>query len=72
MRIPIHFRPTKTGRYQITCAQLCGDGHARMKGVIRVVDEAEWNEWYEAEQEKKNPAGEKAAAAVTTPGDDNA
>ena len=72
MRIPIHFRPTKTGRYQITCAQLCGDGHARMKGAIRVVDEAEWNEWYEAEQEKKNPAAEKAAAAVTTPGDDNA
>lgn len=72
LRIPIHFRPTKVGRYQITCAQLCGDGHARMKGAIRVVDEAEWNDWYKAEQEKKNPAAEKAAAAVTTPSDDNA
>ena len=50
-----HFRPTKIGRYQVTCAQLCGDGHARMKGAIRVVDEAEWNEWYKAEKEKKNP-----------------
>ncbi len=72
MRIPIHFRPTKVGRYQITCAQLCGDGHARMKGAVKVVDEAEWNEWYKVEKKKKNPAGEKAAAAVTTTGDDNA
>ena len=72
MRIPIHFRPTKVGRYQITCAQLCGDGHARMKGAVKVVDEAEWHEWYKEEKKKKNPAGEKAAAAVTTTGDDNA
>ena len=72
MRIPIHFRPIKVGRYQITCAQLCGDGHARMKGAVKVVDEAEWKEWYKVEKKKKNPAGEKAAAAVTTTGDDNA
>jgi len=74
LRIPIHFRPTKTGRYQITCAQLCGDGHARMKGAIRVVGEAEWNEWYKAEKEKKNPTAEKAAAAAAAKanGDENA
>ena len=64
MRIPIHFRPTKVGRYQITCAQLCGDGHARMKGAVKVVDEAEWDEWYKAEIEKKKPAGDKPAAVA--------
>ena len=64
MRIPIHFRPTKVGRYQVTCAQLCGDGHARMKGALKVVDEAEWDEWYKAEIEKKKPAGEKPAAVA--------
>ena len=64
LRIPIHFRPTKVGRYQVTCAQLCGDGHARMKGAVRVVDEAEWDEWYKAEIEKKKPAGEKPAAVA--------
>ena len=69
MRIPIHFRPTKVGRYQITCAQLCGDGHARMKGALKVVDEAEWDEWYKAEIEKKNPAGEKPAAVVPSEGE---
>ena len=62
MRIPIHFRPTKVGRYQVTCAQLCGDGHARMKGAVKVVDEAEWDEWYKAETEKKKPAGDKPTA----------
>ncbi|HJO52965.1 MAG TPA: hypothetical protein QF373_00550, partial [Verrucomicrobiota bacterium] len=70
MRIPIHFRPTKVGRYQITCAQLCGDGHARMKGAVKVVDEAAWEEWYKAEVEKKKPAAEKSTA--TTANDDKA
>ena len=64
LRIPIHFRPTKVGRYQVTCAQLCGDGHARMKGAVKVVDESEWDEWYKAEIEKKKPAGEKPAAVA--------
>ena len=64
LRIPIHFKPTKVGRYQVTCAQLCGDGHARMKGAVKVVDESEWDEWYKAEIEKKKPAGEKPAAVA--------
>jgi len=69
MRIPIHFRPTKVGRYQITCAQLCGDGHARMKGALKVVDEAEWDEWYKAEIEKKKPAGDKPTAVAPSKDD---
>ena len=64
LRIPIHFKPTKVGRYQVTCAQLCGDGHARMKGAVKVVDESEWDEWYKTEIEKKKPAGEKPAAVA--------
>ena len=69
MRIPIHFRPTKVGRYQVTCAQLCGDGHARMKGAVKVVDEAEWNEWYKAEIEKKKPAEDKPTAVAPSKDD---
>ena len=64
LRIPIHFKPTKVGRYQVTCAQRCGDGHARMKGAVKVVDESEWDEWYKTEIEKKKPAGEKPAAVA--------
>ena len=69
MRIPIHFRPTKVGRYQVTCAQLCGDGHARMKGAVKVVDEAEWDEWYKAETEKKKPAGDRPTAVAPSKDD---
>ena len=72
MRIPIHFRPVKVGRYQITCAQLCGDGHARMKGAVKVVDETAWNEWYKAEVEKKKSAAEKPTATTATATDDKA
>jgi len=70
MRIPIHFKPVKEGRYQITCAQLCGDGHARMKGAVKVVDEAAWDEWYKAEIEKKKSASEKPTATTATVTDD--
>lgn len=63
LNIPIHFKPTKTGRYLITCAQLCGDGHARMRGVIKVITEQEWNEWQKAES---GEAEQTEQAAVST------
>lgn len=45
MSVPIHFQPTKLGRYPINCAQLCGIGHAAMKGELRVVSQEEWATW---------------------------
>jgi len=38
MRVPIWFKPTKEGRYQIHCAQLCGNGHAAMAAGLLVVE----------------------------------
>ena len=46
MRIPTHFTPTKTGKYQINCAQLCGNGHASMAlGFLNVVSEDDFAKW---------------------------
>jgi cytochrome c oxidase subunit II len=46
MRIPIHFTPTREGRYQINCAQLCGNGHASMSGGYLVVEsQAAYDRW---------------------------
>ena len=45
MRIPIHFKVTKTNTYQINCAQLCGVGHSTMKGILKVVPPAEFDAW---------------------------
>ncbi|MEI7533510.1 MAG: hypothetical protein WCK57_04015 [Verrucomicrobiae bacterium] len=41
LRIPCTFTPTKIGRYQIECAQLCGNGHAAMAGGFVVVQSQE-------------------------------
>ena len=46
MRVPIWFRPTKEGRYQINCAQLCGNGHSSMsQGFLTVETEAAFDQW---------------------------
>jgi cytochrome c oxidase subunit 2 len=45
LRIPLHFKATKTNLYQMTCAQLCGNGHSNMKGNIKVVPPEEYTAW---------------------------
>ena len=46
MRIPCWFKPTKTGRYQINCAQLCGNGHSAMSGGFIIVEsQEEFDAW---------------------------
>lgn len=45
MSIPVHFKATRIGKYQITCAQLCGSGHATMKGSLIVESEADYKAW---------------------------
>ena len=64
LNIPIHFKPTKTGRYALTCAQLCGDGHARMRGVVKIVSEQEWNQWQKTESEKNSSDKEQASVTI--------
>ena len=34
--IPFWFTPTKTGSWEIACAQLCGNSHYIMKGYVHV------------------------------------
>jgi len=46
MRIPIWFRPTREGRFQINCAQLCGNSHSAMAGGFLVVEsQAAYDKW---------------------------
>jgi cytochrome c oxidase subunit 2 len=45
MVIPAHFTPTKVGKYNINCAQLCGNGHYTMKGTINVVSQSDYAKW---------------------------
>ncbi len=43
------FTPTRTGKWDIACSQLCGLGHYRMRGEYSVIAEAEWAKWQESE-----------------------
>jgi cytochrome c oxidase subunit 2 len=56
MSIPLHFKPTKTGDYIITCAQLCGNLHSTMRGDFSVVDQATYDKWF-AEKAKAGGGG---------------
>jgi cytochrome c oxidase subunit 2 len=38
-------RATETGEYRLYCAELCGDGHARMGGQVAVLNETAYEEW---------------------------
>ncbi len=55
MSIPTWFTPTKTGNYEIACAQLCGLGHYRMKGFLTIHSEEEYDAWLD---EQATAAGE--------------
>lgn len=55
MVIPIHFTPRQVGTYEIVCAQLCGLGHNHMHSYLRVVTEAEFEQWLREQQQSAAP-----------------
>ncbi len=43
------FTPTRAGRYEAMCAQLCGVGHPNMRGTVVVEDEAAFQSWLKSQ-----------------------
>jgi len=39
------FTPTKTGKYEILCAEFCGTGHYAMRGTVLVDEKKDYNNW---------------------------
>lgn len=70
MRVPLTFTATMTTAelreltgndrrdFEIACAQLCGLGHFQMRGFVRVVEQSEFDEWYENRLEIKREYGD--------------
>ncbi|KAB2674363.1 MAG: cytochrome c oxidase subunit II [Verrucomicrobia bacterium] len=56
MSIPVHFKPTKIGKFVVTCAQLCGSGHSVMRGDFEVVSQEDFDKWF-AEKSKAGGGG---------------
>ena len=39
------FTPTKTGKYEILCAEFCGTGHYAMRGTVLVDEKKDYSNW---------------------------
>ncbi len=53
LMIKMHFTPTKTGDYEIACAELCGLGHYKMHGMLKVVSQEEYDKWVAQREAEK-------------------
>ena len=53
--IPLHFRPIAIGEYEFACAELCGLGHYKMHGIMKVVSQQDYDKWL-AEREAEKAA----------------
>src|SRR5271154_7031392 len=51
--IHMHFTPITTGDYEVACSQLCGLGHYKMHGILRVVSQKDFDEWLAAREAEK-------------------
>ena len=52
LSMPVWFIPNRVGDYEITCSQLCGLGHFRMRGFVTIQSQADFQKWF-ADQEKE-------------------
>jgi cytochrome c oxidase subunit 2 len=45
MEIPLRFLADKAGTYEVACAELCGLGHYRMRGLLHVLEPGAFEGW---------------------------
>jgi len=53
LAIHMHFTPIETGEFEIACAELCGLGHYKMHGILKVVSQEEFDKWLTAREAEK-------------------
>jgi cytochrome c oxidase subunit II len=53
LAIHMHFTPTEIGDYEIACAELCGLGHYKMHGMVKVVSKEDFDKWLAAREAEK-------------------
>jgi cytochrome c oxidase subunit 2 len=53
LAIHMHFTAIQTGEYEILCAELCGMGHYKMHGILKVVSQEEFDKWSAAREAEK-------------------
>ena len=68
MTIPVWFEATRSGEFQIGCAELCGLGHYRMRARVMIHEPEEYERWLTEQIASHAVAGETAVASAV-PGD---
>ena len=53
LAIHMHFTPVETGDFEIVCAELCGLGHYKMHGMLKVVTQDEFDKWLASKEAEK-------------------
>jgi glutamate synthase domain-containing protein 3 len=51
--VRMHFTPTEIGDYEIACAELCGLGHYKMHGMVKVVSQEDFDKWIASREAEK-------------------
>ena len=62
MKIPVWFQATRTGTFELGCAELCGLGHYRMRAVVTVHTKEDFARWMAT----RGQTADAAPAATTT------
>jgi cytochrome c oxidase subunit 2 len=56
----VWFRPTRTGRYHLLCAEYCGTRHSHMRGTVIVMEPQAYAEWLD----RRRPGEDLAEAGA--------
>jgi cytochrome c oxidase subunit II len=64
MKIPVWFQATRTGTFELGCAELCGLGHYRMRAVVTVHTKEDFARWMATQTVR--PAASAPSAPATT------
>jgi cytochrome c oxidase subunit 2 len=59
------FTPTRTGTFEVLCAELCGIAHAQMRSTVIVEEEAKYHAWLEKQQTFAELQGRRAIVKAT-------
>jgi cytochrome c oxidase subunit 2 len=59
------FTPTRTGTFDVLCAELCGLAHAQMRSKVTVQEESEYQAWLGQQQTFAELAGQRRIVKAT-------
>lgn len=59
------FTPTRTGSFEVLCAELCGLAHSQMRGKVIVQEEKDYHAWLEQQQTFAELSGQRKITKAT-------